>query len=376
MPSNKTIDFSGQTFYTGIDVHKKSWTVTVRTLNLEVKHFTQEPDAQRLSDHLHQLYPGGTFLSAYEAGFCGTSIHRALCKAGISNIIIHPADLPQTDKLKNNKTDLHDSRAIARYLQTGLLSGIHVMPPDQQERRALFRCREVKVRDVTRCNNRLRGFLNFFGIQVPEAFSQKKHISQNFLSWLSNLELLTPHGTATLNQYIEELIYQRRQLLLITRKLKEAVMQHYKESFASLLSVPGIGTITAMGILTETGDLGRFGDPDDFASYLGLMPSERSSGDHIHYTGMQPRCNRHLRPLLIEAAWVAIRRCPVFLAYFKKHAGKDSKKAIVKVARKLALTAKAVALKKTVYQPGYLDAKQNAQPAAPSGFFLAIQGPE
>jgi transposase len=376
MPSNKTTDFSGQTFYIGIDVHKKSWTVTVRTLNLEVKHFTQAPDVQYLVDILRHLFPGGTFLSAYEAGFCGTSIHTALCKAGISNIIIHPADLPQTDKLKKNKTDLHDSRAIARYLQSGLLSGIHVMPPDQQERRALFRCREARVKDVTRCNNRLRGFLNYFGVQVPEAFSQKQHISQNFLSWLKNLELLTAEGTATLHLYLEELIYQRRQLLLITKRLKESVMQHYKESFASLLSIPGIGSITSMAILTETGDLNRFGHPDEFAAYLGLMPSERSSGDHIYHKGLQPRCNSHLRPLLIEAAWVAIRRCPVFLSYFKKHAGIDSKKAIVKVARKLALTAKTVALKKTKYQAGYLDDKQNLQPVAPSGFSLAIQGSE
>lgn len=156
-----------------------------------------------------------------------------------------------------------------------------------------------------------------------------------------------------MQQYLEELIYQRKQLLLITRKLRKAVIDHYQESYASLLTVPGIGSITAMALLAETGDLNRFKDPDQFTSYLGLTPGEQSSGETIYNIRIQPRCNKHLRPLLIEAAWVAIRRCPVLLAYYKKHVGRNNKRAIVKVARKLALIAKAVAVNKTTYQSGY-----------------------
>jgi transposase len=350
---NKSTNFAEQPFYIGIDVHKKSWTITVRTLDLEVGHFTQMPDARLLARHLHNRYPGGNFFSAYEAGFCGTSPHHSLCNAGIQNIIIHPADLPQTDKHRKNKTDLHDSRAIARYLEAGVLSCIHIMPADQQQRRALYRCREAKVKDVTRCSNRLRSLLNYSGIVLPEVFRDKEYINQNFLSWISRLELITPEGTDTIRQYVEELKYQREQLLQITRKLKKSISLHFKESYSSLLSVPGIGPIVAMAILSETGDLNRFKSPDEFCSYLGLVPGEQSSGETIYCMRIQPRCNTHLRPLLIEAAWTAIRRCPVLLAYYKKHVGKNNKKAIVKVARKLALIAKSVALKKTSYQTGY-----------------------
>jgi transposase len=268
-------------------------------------------------------------------------------------MIIHPADLPQTDKQKKTKTDLHDSRAIARYLEAGLLSSIHIMPADQQERRALYRCREAKVKDVTRCTNRLRSLLHYLGVVIPQAFRDKEYISQNFLSWVSALKLTTPEGTETLLQYVEDLKYQRQQLLQLTRKLRNAITLHFKESYSSLLTVPGIGPITAMGLLAETGDLNRFHDPDEFASYLGLVPGEQSSGETIFSNHIQPRCNTHLRPLLIEAAWTAIRRCPVLLAYYKKHMGKNNKKAIVKVARKLALTAKAVALKKVIYDAKY-----------------------
>ena len=89
MPTNKSTNFNGQTFYVGLDVHKKSWTVTVRTLGLEIAHFSQSPDVLQLSRYLNTRYPGGHFVSAYEAGFCGTTHHHALCKAGIENIIIH-----------------------------------------------------------------------------------------------------------------------------------------------------------------------------------------------------------------------------------------------------------------------------------------------
>jgi transposase len=350
MPSNyKTTDFTGQTFYVGLDVHKSSWTVTVRTSGLEVSHFRQDPDAGQLLRHLSKRYPGAEFVSAYEAGFCGTKIHQLLCVGGMKNLIIHPADLPKTDKQQKNKTDLHDSRAVARYLESGLLSSIYVMPVEQQERRALYRLREAKVKDVTRCNNRLRSFLYYFGVEVPTRFSDKKHISHKFLSWLSSLNTLGQQGKNVLDRLIEELIHQRKELLQITKTLKESIGLHYPQQYKSLLTVPGYGPVTSIALLAETGNLARFKNPDQFTSYLGLMPAEHSSGENLHSARVQPRCNTHLRPVLIEAAWAAIRKCPVLLAYYKKHAVKNNKKAIVKVARKLALIAKAVALNESTY---------------------------
>jgi transposase len=352
MPYNyKTTDFTGQTFCIGLDVHKKSWTVTVRTSLLEVAHFTQEPNAQQLVHYLKNRFPNAEFYSAYEAGFCGTAAHHALCKAGIHNIIIHPADLPKTDKQRKNKTDHHDSRAAARYLEAGLLKSIYIMPDDQQQRRALYRLQQSKVRDVTRCSNRLRSFLDFFSVELPPQFENKKYISNRFLIWLKSVKLQTEHGGDVLHQYIEELIYQRKELLQITKKLKQAMLDHYAEQYKSLLTIPGIGPITAMALLSETGDLSRFDDPDEFASYLGLMPAEHSSGETVSPSHLQPRCNTHLRPILIEAAWMAIRNCPVLLSYYKKHVRQNEKKAIVKVARKLALIAKSVALNHSSYQP-------------------------
>jgi transposase len=355
MPNNKITqnDFTGQSFYVGLDVHKKSWSVTIRTSGLEIEHFTQAPDPLQLVRHLKNKFGGATFFSAYEAGFSGTSAHTALCKEGINNCVVHAGDIPLTNKQQNNKTDLHDSRAIAKYLEAHLLNSIYIMPVEQQERRALFRQRQAKVKDIRRCVNRLRGMINFFGITLPDEFIEKEYISQNFIHWLQQLNLLTRQGTDTLQQYTSEIVYQREQLLLITRKLRESIKQYYPVQYTCLLSVPGIGPVTTMGLLAETGDISRFDNPNEFASYLGLIPAEQSSGEKIYSKRIQNRCNRHLRPLLIEAAWTAIKRSPSLLGYYKKHAGRNNKKAIVKVARKLAFIAKAVALSQTKYQEDY-----------------------
>jgi transposase len=354
-----SIDFNGQKFYVGLDVHKKSWAVTVRSLEMQVAHFTQPPSALTLANTLKQKFPGGVFYSAYEAGFCGTGHHEQLCKLGIINMIVHPGDIPSTDKQKKNKTDLHDSRSIAEQLEKKNLHGIHILTREEQELRSLFRLRESKVQDVTRTNNRLKSFMIYYGIAVPESISKKEFISKKVLEWLDNLELASEAGTLTKEGLTEALKYQRQQECKLTKLLRKQIQQNHGEAYKHLLTMPGVGPVTSMGLLAEIGDFSRFDDPDDYIGYLGLTPWNDSSGDTIKTKGVQPRCNKHLRPLLIEAAWVAIRTTPQLFAYYSKHAAKNNKHAIIKVARRLALIARGVVLNKQDYQADYLQKKLN-----------------
>jgi transposase len=364
MPSTKlqnSVDFSGQNFFVGLDVHKRSWAVTIRSMSIEIAHFTQPPSAEALSAHLQKNYPGGQYFSAYEAGFCGTGIHEQLCKLGIKNSLVNPSDIPTTDKQKKNKTDLHDSRAIARGLEKGDLKAIYVLTREQQELRSLFRLRESKVRDVTMANNRLKSFLMFFSIELPEVINKREYLSVKALKWLSDLELASTAGTITLRQHIEELKYQRKQLWQITKLLREQIQATDGQTYQCLLSVPGIGAVTAMGLIAEIADFSRFEDPDQYSSFLGLCPWEDSSGDTIKTKGIQPRCNRHLRPLLIEASWTAIRKSPALFAYYSKHAVRNPKRAIVKVARRLAMIAKGVVTTNQLYEEDYLQKMRQKQ---------------
>jgi transposase len=349
----KSIDFRGQNFFIGIDVHKKSWSVTIRSLNLLLEHFSQPPSPKNLLTHLKNRFPGGQYYSAYEAGFCGTGIHEQLCKLGIQNIIVHPGDVPSTDKMKKNKTDIHDSRSIAYNLEKGNLHGIHIMEKEQQELRALYRLREIKARDLTRATNRLKSFLFYFGVEYIPLFEGREFISARILAWLDNLKMTSEAGTLTLRKYINDLKYQRNEVLTVTKELRFFMQKSFALPYNCLLTVPGIGPITAIGLLAEVGDFNRFTDQAQYCSFLGLIPWEDSSGEYIHSKGIQPRCNKHLRYLLVEASWMAIRREPALLKYYRKHAIKNSKHAIIKVARKLALIAKGVVQKLQRYQSGY-----------------------
>jgi transposase len=361
MPNAKlqnSFEFKDQSFFVGMDVHKRSWTITIRSIGIQVARFTQPPSVETLVNHLQRLYPGGKYYSAYEAGFCGTDIHDQLCKSGVKNIIVHAADIPTTDKQRKNKNDFHDSRAIAEKLEKGDIRGIHVLTRTQQELRSLFRLRQQKVIDVTRANNRLKSYLAYLSIELPEALSKTDNLSKRALNWLANLELVIEAGTLSLNTYCEELKYQRSQLYQITKMLRKQMQSQHAKSFECLLSVPGIGVVTAMALLAEIADFNRFKDPDEYCSFLGLTPWEDSSGETIRTKGMQPRCNRFLRPLLVEASWAAIKRDRTLFAYYSKHAKRDSKKAIVKVTRKIALIAKGVVQKQQLYDPDYLKNKE------------------
>ncbi len=356
MPTTKLqnlTDFKGQKFYIGIDVHKNSWSVAIRSLNLHIEHFSQPPSVKTLLNHLHKKYPGGEYYSAYEASFCGTGIHEELGKKGVHNIVVNAADIPNIDKQNKNKSDSRDSRSIAFHLEKDNLRGIYIMPRSQQELRSLFRFREAKVVDLTRTTNRLKSFLIYFGVRISQAFEGREYISAKVLTWLSHLELASEAGKITLKRYMDDLVYHREQLLKLTQALRKQIQTLYSKPFQYLLTVPGIGPITAIALLAEIGDFNRFDNPGEYCSFIGLIPWEDSSGDSIHTKGIQPRCNKHLRPLIVEASWIAIRNEPLLLKYYRRHAIKNRKHAIIKVARKLALIAKGVVQKSRNYQSDY-----------------------
>ena len=102
---NSKLDFSGQEFYIGIDVHKKNWTSTIRSNQMELKTFSMNPSPEDLYGYMKRNYPNGRYISAYESGFSGFWIHQRLEELGFKNLVIHAADVPTTNKEKTTKTD-------------------------------------------------------------------------------------------------------------------------------------------------------------------------------------------------------------------------------------------------------------------------------
>ena len=153
---SNTLNFEGQNIYVGIDVHLKSWTVSILSGHLHHKTFVQPPSPEALSSYLHSHFPNGNYLSAYEAGFSGFWAHYKLVAMGIQNIVVNPADVSTSQKERLQKTDAVDSRKIARSLRSNELTAIHVPCRETLEVRTLLRSRDALVRDLARMKQRIK----------------------------------------------------------------------------------------------------------------------------------------------------------------------------------------------------------------------------
>jgi transposase len=130
-----------------------------------------------------------------------------------------------------------------------------------------------------------------------------------------------------------EVIY--REYLQVANELRSYCRKHHKNDYYLLKSIPGVGGYLASAILAEIGDLRRFNNETQFASYVGIIPTMRNSGGTEKIQGVTPRCRALLRSYIIESAWVALRMDPEIQAYYRKHIGRNPKSIIVKIARKL-----------------------------------------
>ena len=153
---NTNNHFKGQSFFIGIDVHKKNWTVTIRSNGLELRTFSMNPSPNELYNHMKRNYPGGSYYSVYEAGFSGFNAHRSLGKLGFKNIVINPADVPTKHKEKSGKRDKIDSRKLCRELENGSLDPIYVPNESIQQLRSLNRLRLQTVASQCRTKNRIK----------------------------------------------------------------------------------------------------------------------------------------------------------------------------------------------------------------------------
>ena len=334
---NKELDFRNQVIFVGIDVHKKSWTITINISGQQIKTFSMYPDPVELSKYLHTHYPGGIYQSVYEAGFCGYWIARQLQALGIKNIIVNPADVPTSNKEKTRKTDSIDSRKLARELSGENLSGIYIPNEADEAERVLSRLRIQLTKDQTIVKNRIKSLLNYLGVQLPENI-ELKHWSGGFIAHLDKMEFKHEQIKQTLEQLLKQLSELRKQLTEVLMLIRKSVKENERREkiVRHLLTIPGVGFITAVTLYTEIMDINRFKRFDELSSYVGLAPSTHSSGEKERVIGISQRQNVHIRNLLIESAWIATRRDPAMTMAFGKLTKRMKKQeAIIRIAKKL-----------------------------------------
>ncbi len=331
--------FEDQSFFIGIDAHKKSWKVSIFGEQYEHKTFSQNPDPDLLASYMKKNFPGGNYKSVYEAGFSGFESCRKLNQHGLDCIVIHPADVPTSMKERLQKTDKVDSRKLARSLRAREIEAIDIPTKKLEADRALVRQRFRLVKDISRTKNRVKSLLFQFGIDIPEQFTsaQTRHWSKVYLNWLKELTIEEPSLKHVFDNYVHIGEILRKELLSLNRQVREMSREEtYKNNYNLLISVPGISLMTGMTILTQLGDIRRFKRLDDLCNYVGLVPRMYGSGDKMRTGKMVKRGRKELKIMLIEASWQAIRKDPALMAKFNDLSKKMNKnKAIIRIARKL-----------------------------------------
>ena len=184
----------------------------------------------------------------------------------------------------------------------------------------------------------MKSFLYFHGIFIPQEFEKtQNHWSKRFINWLKSIELSHNTGKQSLAMLIRESESLRGNVLEITRQINSlSKTESYQKSSELLRTIPGIGLITTMTILTELDDINRFNRNDDLCSYIGLVPMMDSSGEKEKHGNITFRANHILRSMLIESSWVAVRHDPALTKAYHDYCKRmEPNKAIIRIARKL-----------------------------------------
>jgi len=342
----------GKAVFVGIDVHVKSWSLcffsdgeVLEKMNIHAKY-------PILLNLLRTRYGDSRVIHlVYEAGFSGFWLYRRLNQDGYDCIVTSPNRIPKFDN--KVKTDKRDAEKLARFLASGHLKTIAVPSSKIESQRRLLRQRGRLVKKQTRQKNEIKSFLFLHDISKPSYI--RNCWTKAYVGWLSELCFEFDSDTFLVAQMLEHLVLIRQELARLLLYLRElSKYTSYKDSYRRITNIKGVGLITAMTFLLELFDLERFKSTKCFSSYLGLTPSQHSSGEHVHLGRISREGNVHIRRVLIESAWTVIKHDPHLREKYNRirAKGTNGNKAIVAVARSLAVRLRRCLLDEQVYVAG------------------------
>lgn len=341
---------TGKEVYIGIDVHKESWHLTVRTEGEEIFNGRMASSYQALKKFLER-FKSSKIKVAYEAGPCGFWLYDKLTAEGIETIVTPPSLIP-VESGNKVKTDKKDSRKLAKLLESKILKKVHVLREQERAERELVRTRRQLVEHCSDVARQIKSKLLFHGINSPVAGREKW--TKGYVKWLKDLVCKEEWLKASIMRLIELYEYLATQIKKISREVVVlSGKENYKDRVKLLKSIPGIGMLTAMEILVELQNVERFKSSGELASYTGLTPSEYSTGQHIRQ-GRITRCgNKRVRTALVESSWILIGKDPYMqLKYRMLKNAKGGKRAIVAIARNLIIRIRKMLLTNKPYVLG------------------------
>lgn len=309
-------------YYVGMDVHKDNVRIAVLkgTEKDTVFEATVKNDIPKIVKIVAGYQAKGNVISGYEAGCMGYTLQRSLAERKIECRIIPPNKVDRKGNTKI-KTDARDAILIARMLKNNEGDSIYIPTADDEAARDIMRCREDIKSDQQRTKQRLMKFLLRLGFIYDR---EKRAWTKAHRVWMKHLVFAHSLQTETFNQYfchLEEL--ENRLERIEANIITVAESEPYKARVSVLRCFKGIDYITALSYVCEIGDYRRFRSAAAFMAYIGLVPSEYSSGSKRRQGGITKTGNSHLRKLLIEASWHYRYRSSPSVALKARRAGMD-----------------------------------------------------
>lgn len=287
----------------GLDDHKDSICVAVADADGgEVRAYGRiDHTPEQVGKLLTKLADGGhTLVCWYEAGACGYRLQRQIVAAGHACHVVAPSLTPRRagDRIK---TDQRDSVTLARLGRAGELTPVWVPDEEQEAMRDLTRLREDATKALRQARQQLSAFLLRQGRRYTDGVQKW---TQTYMRWLDGLRFDYPVQQAVFDEYVQAEASASSRVSRVERQMHESLASwSLGPVVRALRALRGVDTVAAMTLVAELGDLRRFTSPRQLMAYLGLVPSEYSSGKATRRGGITKTGNGHARRILIESAW-------------------------------------------------------------------------
>lgn len=287
--------------HVGLDVHKKTIEAAVfRGWNTDPeleKAFANE--GAKIRSFFDRLKMRGPVVACYEAGCMGFELQRMLASMKVACMVVAPGLLPRKPG-ERIRTDRRDARMLGRNLRNGEVTAIHIPTQEDESVRDYLRMLDDFKGELKKTRQRLLHFL----LRHNVVYTEGNHWTGRHERWLRALKLEDPLLQDTFDEYYLHLNELHEKIKRIEEKIEEiALRESYRDKISMLKCFKGIETLTALSLIVEIGDFRRFMRAEEFMAFLGLVPSEDSSGDIRRKGGITKAGNSHLRRLLVEASW-------------------------------------------------------------------------
>ena len=296
--------------YVAMDTHKKEHKVALHyPCHEEIVRFVVKNNVRDIKKMVNKIkkQASADIKFCYEAGVCGFTLKRRIEALGCQCIVIAPSLTPIKPG-DHIKTDRRDALKLLTMFKAGLLTEVHAPNAKQEAARELTRCRQTAQENLKRIRHQLLKFITRHGY----VYIDGNHWTQKHFQWLRNLEFDNPLLADVFDNYFTEMQHCIARLASLDKQVEElAESAPYKEIVGLMRCFHGIDTLTAITVITEIFEFGRFSTPGELMSYLGLTCSEDSSGQSQRRGSITKAGNNRVRRLLVETSWHYRHPCKV-----------------------------------------------------------------